>query len=121
MVMFWKPTEAKSLLEQSFEPLGNIIDVGDKLLSIPSLKPYLDLNPINGYTTISWEKMNHNLLISYKNEPEFGSLNVFSLQIDKILFEKEFFKLYVQIFEALGCSLLYEKKFLTPKEFKKLI
>ncbi len=121
---FWKPRDNNALQTQqigriTLEPLGGIQDVANRLLSIPTMRPEIPKCVEGEYMTLLWER--RNVLLQFKEEPEFGSNKVFSLKIQKIEFEKEFHRLYVQMFERFGCVLLYKEAFIAPKSFKKLI
>ena len=124
MTTFWKieepvVSEKSLLINQKIEPLGEIEEVSNKLLSIPNVRPYFDVRIASGNVAVIWEKQN--TLLYFKEEPEFGTNEVFSLQAEKIKFEIEFFKLYVQIYEVFGCMMLHENKFVSTKDFRKMV
>lgn len=121
---FWKLKNDKDLYEENIgcvalEPLGILPEVTDKLLSIPTMRPQIFKSVSNKGMALLWER--RNVLLEFQEEPEFGTNKVFSVKIEKIEFEKEFHKLYVQMFEVLGCVLLYKEEFIAPKRFKKLL
>lgn len=120
MPTLWKiPTEKcqnNNLISTEIESMGDSIEVIDKLSTIPRITQQFTLQ---NQISLLWETQN--ILISFKDEPEFGKNEVFSLKIDKVLFERDFYKLYVQLFENLGCILLLDKEFIEPRRFKRMI
>lgn len=118
-----KPEGSIPNKEQSFlgglKPLGSAVEVSKKLLDIPNVEISF-FNPIDdGKITLLWNI--GRIMIDYKEEPEFGSQDVFIINLDKVLLNKPFYVFYSQIHEYFGCTLLYKKVFLSISDFKKFV
>jgi hypothetical protein len=124
---FWKPEplppKDSKILPIDLVSLGKLDSVSDKLLDIPHMSR-LPAAPWDTQTGINlklcWE-CEAGVLLRVQVEqgpPKPGE--VLTIEAQSKTPEKTFFRLYVQIFEQLGVTVLDERmhQFLTPKEFR---
>lgn len=100
-------------------PFGSAMEVTNRMLDIPHVKIAFFSQIEQGNVTLLWDI--GNVAISYQEEPNFGSQDVFIITLDKILLNKEFFNFYSKVFEQFGCVLLYKRAFITVENFKKFV
>jgi len=124
---FWKPDPLPpkdcTILPIELCSLGTLTVVAEQLLEVPHMhevpaapwdeKPALSLH-------LKWD-VEDGVVLKVRTEqgpPKPGE--VLTIQTQSVVPEKIFFRLYVQIFEQFGATVLDEKKheFLTPKEFR---
>ncbi|MEI6234568.1 MAG: hypothetical protein WCT04_16055 [Planctomycetota bacterium] len=124
---FWKPEplppKNAAIVPIELVSLGNLDSVAAKLLDIPRM---------SHVPSAPWEApMNEKVRLHWGCEAgvwlsvavEQGPLNpgeILTIEAQSKTPEKTFFKLYVQIFEQLGVTVLDERihEFFTPREFK---
>lgn len=120
MLTFWKPEELPHLgsMEVRVEPLGSCVEVINKLLSIPRSRPYLSSRILDGYVS-TWWNVERGVVLDFKSEPELGSDEVYSFQVErKMVGEAQFLRYYILLSEMFGVVLLEDGGFVTVREFK---
>lgn len=124
---FWKPEplppKDATILPIDLLSLGKLPSVSEKLLDIPRMSevPRAPWEPpVQDRVRLHWN-CDAGVWLSVGIEqgpPKPGE--VLTIEAQSQTTEKTFFKLYVQIFEQLGVTVLDERmhQFLTPREFK---
>jgi hypothetical protein len=124
---FWKPEplppKDSTILPIELCSLGTLSNVAEKLLNVPHMhavppapwdeKPGVSLN-------LMWD-VEDGVMLKARTEqgpPKPGEVLTIHARAD--VAEKIFYRLYVQIFEQFGATVLDEKchEFLTPREFR---
>lgn len=117
---FWKPQSlpAPGSLNMVLDPLGKEPVVLDMLLSIPRTYPWL--SPFQGCYCILWD-VGQGVEMHFRAEPELGGSqeDVFSITTRGSAGKRDFFRLYLQVFEMLGATLLQNGEFIPIDIFKK--
>jgi hypothetical protein len=125
---FWKPEplppKDSTILPVELISLGRLNEVAEHLLEVPKMMRVIDVpwdGPAAAPTlTLRWE-VEQGVILQVKPEqgpPKPGE--VLTINAKSSAPKKTFFKLYVQIFEQFGATLLDESshQFFTPKEFR---
>ncbi len=124
---FWKPEplppKDATILPIELISLGKLASVSEKLLDIPRMRevPRAPWEPLaDEKLRLHWE-CDAGVWLNVGVEqgpPKPGE--VLTIEAHSRTAEKTFFKLYVQIFEQFGVTVLDERvhQFLTPKEFR---
>lgn len=118
---FWKtdPIPEKGIVVAHLLPMGSSKHVSEGILSIPHTHPFFCSWTSHGYVTVRWD-IDGGVLLSFRDEQEFGNGGVFSLICAKqAVPDAMFFKLYVQLFEIFGALLLERDSFITVPQYKK--
>ena len=125
---FWKPEpippKDNTILPIELMSLGRLQEVAEQLLEVPHMEPVPEV-PWEGpqgepTLTLKWE-VEQGVILQVRAEqgpPKPGE--VITINARSSAPKKTFFKLYVQIFEQFGATLLDESshQFFTPKEFR---
>lgn len=117
---FWKtdPIPERGIVVAHLLPIGSSKYVTDGLLSLPQSHPFFSRMTAYGYATIRWD-VEGGVLLSYRDEVEFGG-GVFSIIVARgDVSNAEFFKLYLNVYELFGVLLLERDSFVTIRQFKK--
>lgn len=117
----WK-TEIVEAFSVKILPLGKPKAVTRFMLQIPKMHVFMSDKTFDGYLSLLWY-VEDGVVLNYKEEPEFGKGGVYSILIqDRTrVSDKNFFRLYVQMFELFGAVLLEDEKFVSVKQFRKKI
>lgn len=124
---FWKPDplppKDMTILPVELCSLGALTHVAEKLLDVPHMHP-MPLAPWDEKPTnevhLKWE-VEQGVVLKVRTEqgpPKPGE--VLTIQAQAGVEEKTFYRLYVQIYEQFGATVLDEKRheFLTTREFR---
>jgi hypothetical protein len=125
---FWKPEpippKDNTILPIELMSLGRLQEVAEHLLEVPHMEPVPDAPWEDAQAeptlTLKWE-VDQGVILQVRAEqgpPKPGE--VITINARSAAPKKTFFKLYVQIFEQFGATLLDESshQFVTPKEFR---
>ena len=114
------PNDREELVAANLKPLGSVQEVCQSLLTIPQTFACFDLVDQQKITLL-WA-IDQGVMLSFKEEMEFGPGGVFSIIAASRVSEKAFFKLYVQIHERFDAILLDDSgSFVEVKAFRKRI
>jgi hypothetical protein len=124
---FWKPDPIpphdQTILPIELCSLGQLEQVAEKLLDVPHMLA-LPLPPwdpaARSLVNLRWD-VEEGVMLQVRVEqgpPKPGE--VLTIQAQNAAPEKAFYRLYVQVFEQLGVTVLDEKahQFVTPREFR---
>ena len=125
---FWKPDpippKNTTILAIELHSLGPLKSVAEKLLDVPKMSampavPW-ELNAAEKGVSLIWD-VEDGVILQVRAEqgpPKPGE--VLTINAKSSTSEKVFYRLYVQIFEHFGATVLDEKshQFFTPKEFR---
>ncbi len=124
---FWKPEplppKDSSILPVELISLGLLSSVAEKLMEVPRMarvKPGPWVKEAAESINLLWE-VDAGVILKVRTEqgpPKPGE--VLTITAQNAAPEKTFYRLYVQIFEQLGVTVLDEKRheFITPREFR---
>ncbi|HYG74646.1 MAG TPA: hypothetical protein VEK08_06550 [Planctomycetota bacterium] len=124
---FWKPEpippKNATIVPIELLSLGRLADVAERLMEVPKMakvqQPPWEASAETGVNLV-WE-VEQGVILQIKAEqgpPKPGE--VLTVTAKAAVPEKVFYRLYVQIFEQFGATVLDEKshQFFTPKEFR---
>jgi len=125
---FWKPEpippKDSTILPIELLSLGRLQQVAEHLMEVPHMSPVPQVNwdgpSVEPALTLKWD-VEQGVILHIRAEqgpPKPGE--VITINATSAAPKKTFFKLYVQIFEQFGATLLDESthQFFTPKEFR---
>lgn len=119
MITFWKP-ELVDDVSVKVLPIGPAPKVASGLLDIPQMHVFLCPLTFYGYVSFLWD-VGHGTTLAMRDEPEFGNGGVFSIMImdPHRISRREMYRLYVQMFELFGVTLLGDKGFVDVRTFRR--
>jgi len=119
MITFWKPAIVDDVSVKVL-PIGPASKVASGLLDIPRMHPFLCHLTFEGYVSFLWD-VGWGTTLAMRDEPEFGSGGVFSIMVTDPhrISKSEMYRLYVQVFELFGVTLLGDDGFVDVRNFRR--
>lgn len=125
---FWKPEPVPPngpvIVVADLQPLGSLATVAESLLQIPRMEelPSLPFPLAKNEVKLVWDVECGVKLDVYQEEWPPRPGEVLTIQLRGCVHPKLFHRLYVQVYERFGVTILDEMshKFYTPREFRAL-
>ncbi|MBE7466991.1 MAG: hypothetical protein HS116_26260 [Planctomycetes bacterium] len=128
---FWKPDPVppkdNTILPVELHSLGRIEDVKERLFEVPRIaeiprEPW-EVAEASPVTRLRWQ-VDEGVILNVRSEqgpPKPGE--VLTIRAETVAPGRTFYRLYVQIYEQLGVTVLDERshQFLSPREFRRAL